>query len=216
VRLAACLGLASCLPLLLRQHQYYFLNLCPWLFLLFAVGVDHLPQAARNAGLGAALILLVSIPVRGAASAAQVIDADWRADQLRRARVMSLLWPPEEPTFVFVHPGIQHLTRYRSPDEAAVGYRFIADLGADRLRLGFQRASAAWVDPNGMYARRPDATLKAAGSSLEGELAANGFRLRLVLEDRFQLWTRRPLSRKRVRSVGGVSFEAPDLDDEAR
>jgi hypothetical protein len=116
----------------------------------------------------------------------------------------------EKPTFVFVHPGLQHLTHYRSPDEGEVGYRFIADLSADRLRAGFQRAAAAWIDPKGMYAGRPDATLKAAGSSLTDELKKNGFQLQLVLEDRFQLWTKEPLSSRQLRSAGGVSVEGPD------
>jgi hypothetical protein len=209
VRLAVCFGLASCLPLLFRQHQYYFLNLCPWLFLLFAAGVDLVPRG-RAMALGAALVLLVSIPLRAAVAAAPLIEVDWRADQLRRARLMTLLWPAEKPTFVFVHPGLQHLTHYRSPDEGEVGYRFIADLSADRLRAGFQRAEAAWIDPKGMYAGRPDATLKAAGSSLTDELKKNGFQLQLVLEDRFQLWTKEPLSRRQLRSAGGVSLEGPD------
>jgi hypothetical protein len=209
VRLAVCFGLASCLPLLFRQHQYYFLNLCPWLFLLFAAGVDLVPRG-RAMALGAALVLLVSIPLRAAVAAAPLIEVDWRADQLRRARLMTLLWPAEKPTFVFVHPGLQHLTHYRSPDEGEVGYRFIADLSADRLRAGFQRAAAAWIDPKGMYAGRPDATLKAAGSSLTDELKKNGFQLQLVLEDRFQLWTKEPLSSRQLRSAGGVSVEGPD------
>ncbi len=210
VRLAVCFGLASCLPLLFRQHQYYFLNLCPWLFLLFAAGVDLVPRAGRAIALGAALVLLVSIPLRAAVAAAPVIEADWRADQLRRAHLMTLLWPAERPTFVFVHPGLQYLTHYRSPDEGEVGYRFIADLSADRLRAGFQRAAAAWVDPKGMYAGRPDGTLKAAGSSLTDELKKNGFELQIVLEDRFQLWTKEPLSRRQLHSAGGVSLEGPD------
>jgi hypothetical protein len=210
VRLAVCFGVASCLPLLFRQHQYYFLNLCPWLFLLFAAGVDLVPRAGRAIALGAALVLLVSIPLRAAVGAARVIETDWRADQLRRAHLMTLLWPAERPTFVFVHPGLQHLTHYRSPDEGEVGYRFIADLSADRLRAGFQRAAAAWIDPKGMYAGRPDGTLKAAGSSLADELKKNGFQLQLVLEDRFQLWTKEPLSRRQLRSAGGVSLEGPD------
>jgi len=210
VRLAVCFGLASCLPLLFRQHQYYFLNLCPWLFLLFAAGVDLVPRAGRAIALGAALVLLVSIPLRAAVASARVIEADWRADQLRRAHLMTLLWPAERPTFVFVHPGLQYLTHYRSPDEGEVGYRFIADLSADRLRAGFQRAAAAWVDPKGMYAGRPDGTLKAAGSSLTDELKKNGFQLQLVLEDRFQLWTKEPLSRRQLRSAGGVSLEGPE------
>jgi hypothetical protein len=208
VRLAVCFGLASCLPLLFRQHQYYFINLCPWLFILFTTGLDHLPRARRALAFGA-LILLVSIPVRAAVGAASVIEADWRADQLRRAHVMTLLWPADEPTFVLVHPGIQFLSRYRSPDETEVGYRYIVDLSAERLRSGFQRASAAWIDPGGMFARRPDLSLRAAGSSLEQELARNGFELRLVLEDRFQLWTKAPLSGRKARSAGGVSLEGP-------
>jgi len=210
VRLAVCFGLASCLPLLFRQHQYYFLNLCPWLFMLFAAGLDLVPRAARALALGAALLLLVSIPVRAAVGFAQVIESDWRGDQRRRAYLMNVLWPAERPTFVFASPAMQHLAHYRSPDEAEVGYRFIADLPADRLRVGFQRAAAAWIDPKGMYARRPDNTLRAAGSSLAQELEKNGFEPQLTLEDRFQLWTKEPLSRRQARSAGGVSFEGLD------
>jgi uncharacterized membrane protein len=220
VRLAVCFGLASCLPLLFRQHQYYFLNLCPWLFMLFAVGVDHVPRAGRAIALAAALVLLVSIPLRAAVGSAQVIELDWRADQLRRAHVMNLLWPAERPTFVFVHPGLQHLTHYRSPDEGSVGYQYIADLSADRLRAGFQRAAAAWIDPGGMFARRPDGTLKEAGSSLANELEKNGFQPQLVLENRFQLWTKEPLSYRDARSAGDVSFdglaEVPRPPDQSR
>jgi hypothetical protein len=210
VRLAVCFGLASCLPLLFRQHQYYYLNLCPWLFMLFAAGVDLVPRAGRALALGAALLLLVSIPLGAAVGSAQMIEADWRADQLRRAYLMNVLWPAERPTFVFVSPAIQYLTHYRSPDEAEVGYRFIVDLSADRLRAGFQHAQAAWIDPRGMYARRPDGTLRAAGSSLANELEKNGFQPQLTLEGRFQLWTKDPLSRREARSAGGVSFGGLD------
>jgi hypothetical protein len=149
----------------------------------------------------------VSIPLRSAVGEAPVIEVDWRADQLRRAHLMNLLWPAERPTFVFVHPGIQHLTHYRSPDEGKVGYRYIVDLSADRLRAGFQHAAAAWIDPNAMYARRPDATLKGAGSSLANELEKNGFQRQLVLENRFQLWTKEPLSRRQALAAGDVSLE---------
>ncbi len=212
IRLAACFGLAACLPLVLRQHQYYFLNLCPWLFILFPAGVDLVPRATRAVALGTALVLLASIPLRAAVDAATVIEVDWRADQLRRAHLMTLLWPAEKPTLVLASPALQHLTRYRSPDEGVVGYRFIADLDADRLRAGFSRAAAAWIDPNGMYARRPDLTLRAAGTSLRDELEKNGFQLQLVLEDRFQLWTKEPLSRRQLRSAGGVSLEQVEDD----
>lgn len=206
VRLAVCFGLASCLPLLFRQHQYYFLNLCPWLFLLFAAGVDHMARAGRTTiAFGLGLVLLASIPLRAAVAAAAVIEADWRADQLRRAHVMDLLWPAERPTFVFVDPAIQYLAHYRSPDESEVGYRYIPDLSADKLRLGLQRAAGAWIDPNGMFARRPDGTLHAAGTSLANELAANGFHPQLVLENRFELWTKEPLSMRQRQSAGAVS-----------
>jgi len=214
VRLAVCFGLASCLPLLFRQHQYYFLNLCPWLFLLFAAGVDLVPRPGRAFALAAALLLLVSIPVRAAVGSALVIEVDWRADQLRRAYLMNQLWPAERPTFVLVSPAMQHLAHYRSPDEVEVGYRYIPDLSADRLRAGFQRAAGVWIDPRGMFARRPDGTLRAAGSSLTKELETNGFQPQLTLEGRFQLWTKDPLSRRQARSAGGVSFEG--LDDELR
>jgi len=212
--LAVCFGLASCLPLLFRQHQYYFLNLCPWLFLLFAAGVDLVPRPGRAFALAAALLLLVSIPVRAAVGSALVIEVDWRADQLRRAYLMNQLWPAERPTFVLVSPAMQHLAHYRSPDEVEVGYRYIPDLSADRLRAGFQRAAGVWIDPRGMFARRPDGTLRAAGSSLTKELETNGFQPQLTLEGRFQLWTKDPLSRRQARSAGGVSFEG--LDDELR
>jgi hypothetical protein len=207
VRLAVCFGLASCLPLVFRQHEYYFLNLCPWIFLLFAAGLDLAPPRARTVTVAAGLGLLATIPLRAAVADARVIEADWRADQLRRAYVMTQIWPAEKPTFVFVHGGIQHLTHYRSPDEAVVGYRYIVDLDAERIREGLRRAAGAWVDPRTMYARRPGYTLKAAGSSLEEELERSGMRLQLVLEDRFQLWTKEPLSRRQKGAAGAVSFE---------
>jgi hypothetical protein len=172
------------------------------------VGVDHVTPRVRPVAAGAALLLLLSIPLRAALGDSDVIDRDWRADQLRRAHLMNLLWPAEKPTLFLVHPGLQHLTHYRSPDEAEVGYRYIVDLSADRLRTGFQRAAGVWVDPKGMYARRPDATLKAAGSSLGDELERNGFQMQLVLENRFQLWTREPLPWRQARSAGDVSFGA--------
>jgi hypothetical protein len=210
VRLAACFGLASCLPLLLRQHQYYFLNLCPWLFLLLAAGVAHVPARAREMAHAAALALLVSIPLRSAVGDAPVIEVDWRADQVRRAHLMNVLWPAEKRTFVFVHPGLQHLAHYRSPDEGVVGYRYIVDLPAERLRAGLARAEGAWVDARGMYARRPDATLRASGGSLREELERAGLQPQLVLERRFQLFTREPLSRRQAHAAGDVSFEPGD------
>jgi hypothetical protein len=206
VRLAVCFGLASCLPLVFRQHQYYFINLCPWLFLLFAAGLEHVPARARRLAPVIALGLLVSIPVRAALAAAQVIEVDHRADQLRRAYLMNLLWPAEKPTLVLVHPGMLFLTRYRSPEESQVGYRFISDLSTDRLRVGFRQASGVWIDPRGMYASRPGRALEVEGTSLREQLAANGFTQQLVLEERFQLWTKEPVARELARSVSGVSF----------
>ena len=206
VRLAVCFGLASCLPLVFRQHQYYFMNLCPWLFLLFAAGVEHVPASARRFASFAALALLVSIPIRAALGAAQVVEVDNRADQLRRAYLMNVLWPAEKPTLVLVHPGMLFLTRYRSPDESRVGYRFISDMTADRLRVGFERAAGVWVDPQGMYATRPGTSLGADGTSLSEQLATNGFTQQLVLEERFQLWTKEPLAADLLRAVSGVSI----------
>jgi hypothetical protein len=207
VRLATCFGLASSLPLLLRQHQYYFLDLCPWLFLLFAAGVEHVPRTWRARVTGAALLLLVTIPLRAAVDAATVIELDRRADQRRRAYLMTRLWPPDQPTLFFLHPGLQHLTHYRSPDEAVIGYRYIVDVSADRLQAGFRRAAGAWIDGRGMFAIRPDATLRGAGTSLRQELERNGFEPQLLLEDRFELWTKEPISRRDARGVAGVSFE---------
>src|SRR5262249_38484268 len=75
VRTAACFGVASCLPFYFRQHQYYFLNLCPWLFILFAAGVQMVALRAvrRRAWVWtSAAILLVSIPLRAAPSYARL------------------------------------------------------------------------------------------------------------------------------------------------
>ena len=195
VRVAACFGLAACLPFLIRQQQYYFLNVCPWLFLLFAMGAEQLSASAKArrpvVSLAAALLLL-AMPIRGAAAEAEWLSAETRSEQIRRARLMTLAWPASQPTLVLALPSFVHLTRYPSPDEPVLGYRFINEHTPAQLVRGFERASGVWVDPRGMYARQTDGVLRTAGTSLDEQLARNGFRKQLVVEDRFELWTKQP------------------------
>ena len=103
---------------------------------------------------------------------------------------MTDAWPSGRRTLMLQHPGFYYLTRYRSPDEAVLGDRFPNAVGAEELKLGFRQAEAVWIDPQGMYARGADNALRAAGSSTEAELRANGFELQTVVEDRLFLYTR--------------------------
>jgi hypothetical protein len=195
VRAGVCFGLAACMPFVFRQHQYYFLIPAPWLFLSFALGVEHLAAARerlRPALLGLAALLLVSMPLRGAFAQQQWFDSEPRGHQLRRARLMTLAWPAERRTLMFADPALYHVTHYRSADEPVVGYRFLNEPGPEIFAVGFEKGEGAWVDARGMYARGADRTLQAAGSSLEGELQRHGFTKRLVLEERFELWTKVP------------------------
>ena len=64
-------------------------------------------------------------------------------------------------------------------------------MDAAELRAGFAGAEGVWIDPNTMYARGADRALREGGSSLADELSAHGFEKQLVLENRFELWTRR-------------------------
>jgi len=194
VRLAVCFLIASCAPFYFRQHQYYFLNLCPWLFVLFAVGVTHAaerwPQRGGLVTLAAAL-LLVSMPIRGAAAQTAWLQNETRSEQLRRARLMNDAWPAGLRTLVLTYPGFSQMTHYLSPDEAAIGYRFPHEISAAQLRLGFEKAAGVWIDPKGMYARGADRTLRDAGTSLEAELERNGFERRQLVEERFELWVKK-------------------------
>jgi hypothetical protein len=195
VRAAVCFGLASCMPFYFRQHQYYFLNVCPWLFLLFALGVEQLAASRarlRPALVAAAAALLLAMPLRGARAQTLSFGMEARADQLRRGRLMTDAWPAERPTLLFAYPGFYHVTRYRSADEPLLGYRFLNEPSAEELRVGFEKAEGVWIDPKSMYARGADSTLRAAGSSLEEQLEKNGFTKKMVLEERFELWTKRP------------------------
>jgi hypothetical protein len=193
-RVAACFGLASLMPFYFRQHQYYFQNVIPWIFVLFALGADTL---ARRLSLraqpllhGAAVLLLLSMPVRAAADQGRLLTREIRSEQLRRARLMTNAWATGQPTLLLVYPGFYAITRYRSPDEGRLGYRFAHELTAEQLRFGFQRAAGVWVDRRGLYATGADRVLRSAGTSLDEQLSANGFAQKLVLEDRFELWTR--------------------------
>jgi hypothetical protein len=182
------------MPFYFRQHQYYFLIVCPWLFLLFAIGVEHLASARprlRPALVSAAALLLLAMPLRGAFEQSLLFDTQPRADQLRRGRLMTDAWPAERRTLLFAFPGMYQVTRYRSADEAAVGYHFLNEASAAELAVGFQRAEGAWIDPRGMYARGADRTLRDAGSSLDSELERNGFEKRQVIEERFELWVKK-------------------------
>lgn len=194
VRVSLCFLVASCGPFYFRQHQYYFLNVCPWLFLLFALGATHVSERwPAKSGLItlAAALLLVSMPIRGAAAQAAWLQNETRSEQLRRARLMNDAWPAGLRTLMLLYPGFSQMTHYRSPDETAIGYRFPHEVTAEQLRLGFEKAAGAWIDPRGMYARGADRTLRAAGGSLDGELQRNGFEKRQVIEERFELWVKK-------------------------
>jgi hypothetical protein len=192
-RVAVAFGVASLMPFYFRQHQYYFQNVIPWIFVLFALGVDTLTRAPRPAaGLvhGVAVALLLSMPVRAAADQGALLSREIRSEQTRRARLMTKAWAADQPTLLLAHPGFYAITRYRSADEASLGYRFAHELTADQLRWGFQQAGAVWIDRNILYARGADQVLRSAGTSIDAELSRNGYEQRRVLEDRFELWTR--------------------------
>ena len=194
VRVSVCFLIAACGPFYFRQHQYYFLNVCPWLFLLFSVGATHLAERwPHKSGLVtlAAALLLVSMPIRAAAAQAVWIQNQTRSEQLRRARLMNDAWPAGLRTLMLAYPGFSQMTHYPSPDEAALGYRFPHEVTAGQLRLGFEKAGGAWIDPKGMYARGADRTLRDAGTSLDAELERNGFEKRQVIEERFELWVKK-------------------------
>jgi hypothetical protein len=194
VRVSACFLVASCGPFYFRQHQYYFLNACPWLFLLFALGAAHaLERSPSRSGLVtlAGALLLVSIPIRGAAAQAGWLESETRSEQVRRARLMNDAWPAGLRTLMLIYPGFSQMTHYLSPDEAAIGYRFPHEISAEQLHLGFAKAAGAWIDAKGMYARGADRTLRDAGTSLDAELERNGFEKRQVVEERFELWVKK-------------------------
>ena len=193
MRVAACFGLASFLPFYFRQYQYYFLNLVPWIFLLFAMGVwllaERLPRG-RIAIETAAFLLLLSVPLRAVDFQSQLLLAEVRSEQLRRARLMTNAWPSHHKTLLLMTPGFTFVTHYPSPAPAAVGFRFPNEASADDLKLAFANAEGVWIDATGMYARGTDRVLKAAGSSTADQLAQNGFARRTLVEDRLELWTK--------------------------
>jgi hypothetical protein len=193
VRVAACFGLASLLPFYFRQYQYYFLNLVPWVFLLVALGAWHLAErhATRRAAVElTAVLLLLTVPLRGAAFQSQYLSFEVRSEQLRRARMMTNAWPSHHKTLLLMTPGFTFVTHYPSPAPAEVGFRFPNEAGAEELRRAFENAEGVWIDANGMYARGTDRVLKEAGSSTADQLAKNGFERRTMIEDRLELWTK--------------------------
>jgi hypothetical protein len=139
-----------------------------------------------------------------------MLNGDLRSEQLRRAWLMTHAWSADRPTLLLMYPGFYHVTRYRSPDEAALGFRFAHEWTAEQLRLGFRRAQGVWVDRRTMYARGADGVLKAAGSSLDTELSLNGFGQRLLLEERFELWTKLPLEAHREPPRGAAVERTED------
>jgi hypothetical protein len=193
VRLASSFALAACLPFYFRQHQYYFLNPNALLFILFALGAALLTERnpRRDWVAPVAAALLIAVPLRGALAQRELFAGAVRSEQLRRAWRMTREWPAGQPTLLLGHPGFYAITRYRSADESTLGYRFLNECSAEQLSQGFARAGAAWIDPRGMFARGADNVLRAAGTSIEDQLARNGFEKRTVVEDRFELWTRR-------------------------
>jgi hypothetical protein len=193
-RVAVCFGIAACAPLLIRQHAYYFLNLCPWLFLLFALArpaAGALRFAARRR-VSLAGVLLLSIPLRAARAQAAPLRREFRGDQLRQARLMVDAWPVQAPTLLLMNPSFSYTTHYRSADEAEVGYMFVNGCRPNGCAAASSQLDGVWIDPGSMYARGVDRTLREAGSSLEDQLQEHGFNKQLVLEDRFELWTKGP------------------------
>ena len=104
---------------------------------------------------------------------------------------MAAVWPVRHKTLQIMAPSFYAVTHYPSPAPAVVGYRFTYAMDAAELRAGFAGAEGVWIDPNTMYARGADRALREGGSSLADELSAHGFEKQLVLENRFELWTRR-------------------------
>jgi hypothetical protein len=196
VRTAVAFGIAACAPFYYRQHQYYFLNLTPWLFILFGVGAQMSSERERWKRMtpAVAAILLLSIPLRAARQQSPYIhDVEWRSEQMRRATAMHHAWPAERRTLQIMAPSFYAVTHYPSAAPTIVGYRFMSAVDAHALRAGFAGAEGAWIDPNTMYARGADRVLREAGTSLEQELQTHGFEKQLVLENRFELWTKRSL-----------------------
>jgi len=181
---------ASWMPLLVRQHQYYLQNPSPFLFLAFGTLVSLIAAAfspTRSRWIEtAAMICLVSVPVRAAQSHTFGMPPV-RGVQERRARLMTSYWPSGQPVLMFASPSFLALTGYRSPDLSGLGYRFLNETSLEQVRAGMERASAAWIDPDSMWARGDFAR---AGTSLKEELVRHGFELQMALEDRYELWTK--------------------------
>ena len=194
VRVLTCFLLAACLPFYFRQHQYYFLILCPWLFALFGVAVELAAASGsvwlRRAAVPLAAVLLVSVPLRAADAQAGLLDAEWRSKQYRRAWLMNRVWPEGKRTMILAYPYLYYIGRYRSADDAGVGYSFLLGCRGEQLQQAFAKAEGVWIDPKSMFLRGVERRLGQVGSSVELELAKNGFVRRLLLESRFELWTR--------------------------
>jgi hypothetical protein len=194
VRVLSCFLLASLMPFYFRQHQYYFLNLCPWLFALFAVAVElaaaSRPAWLRRTALPLAASLLLSVPLRAAHAQAAVADTEWRSKQYRRAWLMNRVWPAGRRTVILAYPYLYYTGRYRSADDAEVGYSFLLGCRGEQLQQAFANAEGVWIDPRSMYFAGVDRRLARVGSSVELELARNGFARRHLIEGRFELWTK--------------------------
>lgn len=183
--------LASWLPLVVRQHQYYLQNPSPFLFISFATLTAFVLQGVKNGRARwvemAAIICLVSIPVRAALAGVERMPPI-RGMQERRARLMTSFWPSGQPVLMFASPSFLALTGYRSPSPAVLGYRFLNESSLEQVRAGMRGATAAWIDPNSMYAG--GGGFARANTTLKQELQENGFVFQMFLEDRYELWTK--------------------------
>jgi hypothetical protein len=182
--------LASWLPLIVRQHQYYLHNPSAFLFISFAVlaaftGAGMVGKRARLAEI-VAVLCLVSIPIRIALKSVERMPS-LKGVQERRARLMTSYWPSREPVLMFAPPSFMALTGYVSPAPATLGYRFLRESSLEQLRAGMRGATAAWIDPGSMYANGDFASV---GTTLRQELERFGFKQQMLLEDRYELWTK--------------------------
>jgi hypothetical protein len=183
--------LASWMPLLVRQHQYYLHNPSAFLFIAFATLAAYVLSSVKNGRARwvemAALICLVSVPVRAVLANVERMPPI-RGMQERRARLMTSFWPSGQPVLMFAAPGFLALTGYRSPSPAVLGYRFLNESSLDQVRAGMRGATAAWIDSNSMYAG--GGGFAKAKTTLKQDLQEHGFAFQLILEDRYELWTK--------------------------
>ena len=179
---------ASWMPLLIRQHQYYLQNPSPFLYIAFAVLASlSAARASRARWLElAATVCLLALPIR-AAWRINEAALPIRGAQERRAILMTDFWPAGERVLMFAAPSFLALAGYRSPEPRLLGYRFLNESPLDQVRAGMRLATAAWLDPSSMHARGEFAS---RGTTLKNELAKAGFVYQLTLDDRFELWTK--------------------------